>query len=114
MNRAVIIGNLTKDPEKKATNSGVSVCTFTVAVSRRGQEQTDFIPVVAWKGTADNCGKYLAKGKQVAVCGRIQTRSYEDKQGVKRYVTELIAEEVQFLGKKEDAAWEPDESGFPF
>jgi single-strand DNA-binding protein len=100
MNRVFIIGNLTKDPELRTTNSGISKCSFTVAVQRRGQDkQADFIPVVAWRGLADNCGKYLAKGRQVAVCGSIQTRSYDTASGDKRYVTEVVADEVQFLSK---------------
>ena len=106
MNRAVIIGNLTRDPELRTTReTGLSVCSFTVAVSRRaanqnGERTADFIPVVAWRGTAENCAKYLQKGSQVAVAGAIQTRSYEDDMGTRRYVTEIIADEVKFIGSK--------------
>lgn len=105
MNRAVIIGNLTRDPELRTTReTGLSVCSFTVAVSRRaanqnGERTADFIPVVAWRGTAENCAKYLQKGSQVAVAGAIQTRSYEDDMGTRRYVTEIIADEVKFIGR---------------
>ena len=120
MNRAFIIGNLTRDPELRTTSgTGSSVCSFTVAVSRRfanqnGERETDFIPVVAWKSTADNCAKYLLKGSKVAVSGSIQTRSYDDKEGQKRYVTEIVADEVQFLNKKgEQAAASPDPNGIP-
>ena len=109
MNRAVIIGNLTRDPELRTTReTGLSVCSFTVAVSRRmanqsGERQADFIPVVAWRGTAENCAKYLQKGSQVAVAGAIQTRNYEDDMGARRYVTEIIADEVKFIGRIREA-----------
>ena len=102
MNKAIIIGNLTRDPELRTTQGGISVCSFTVAVQRRGsqaEKQADFIPVVTWRGLAENCGKYLAKGRAVAVVGSIQTRSYDTQNGDKRYVTEILADEVQFLSK---------------
>ena len=108
MNRAMLIGRLTRDPELRATPSGVSVCTFSLAVDRRfkqdGQPQADFIPVVVWRGQADNCAKYLHKGSQAAVCGSIQTRTYDAQDGSKRYVTEVVAEEVQFLTPKPNGA----------
>ena len=116
MNRAIIIGNLTRDPELRTTPNGISVCTFTVAVSRRvaqgAERQADFIPVVTWRGLADNCAKYLAKGRQAAVSGSIQTRSYTTQSGEKRYVTEIIADDVQFLGKSTGSSErnEPDQS----
>ena len=102
MNKAFIIGNLTKDPELRTTGSGISVCTFTVAVQRRfkdqnGERGADYIPVVVWRGLAENCAKYLAKGRKVAVAGEIQTRSYDATDGSKRYVTEVIASDVEFL-----------------
>lgn len=105
MNRIVVIGNLTKEPEARATTSGISVCGFTVAVQRRftgksGEREADFIPVVAWRGLADTCIKYLQKGSKVAVSGSIQTRSYEAQDGTRRYVTEIVADEVQFLSGK--------------
>lgn len=104
MNKVTIIGRLTKDPEIRSTQNGVSVCTFTVAVDcRRKEDGADFLPVVAWRGTADVCGKYLSKGKQVAVFGSIQTRSYDAKDGSKRYVTEIQADEVEFLGSASKA-----------
>lgn len=102
MNKVFLIGNLTRDPELRTTNSGISKCNFTVAVQRRSsqaEKQADFIPVVTWRVLADNCGKYLAKGRQVAVMGSIQTRSYDTASGEKRYVTEVVADEVQFLSK---------------
>lgn len=102
MNKAFIIGNLTKDPELRTTKNGISVCSFTVAVQRRykdqnGDRQADFIPVIVWRGLAENCAKYLAKGKKVAVSGEIQTRSYEAQDGSKKYVTEIVANDVEFL-----------------
>ena len=98
MNKAIIIGNLTRDPEKKVTPDGVSVTNFTVAVSRNGnREKADFLPVVTWRTLADNCAKYLAKGRKVAVIGEIQTRSYTTNDGSKRHVTEIIANEVEFI-----------------
>lgn len=110
MNKAILIGRLAKEPESKSTPSGVSVCTFTLAVDRRfkqeGQQQADFIPIVTWRGQADNCAKYLHKGSQVAVCGSIQTRTYDDKNGNKAYTTEVNAEEVQFLSKSNNEATE--------
>ena len=100
MNQAIIIGNLTRDPDLRSTQSGISVCTFTVAVSRKyGKNEADYLPVVAWRTLADNCAKYLHKGSQVAVSGAIQTRSYKAN-GQKRYVTEIIADEVKFLNNK--------------
>lgn len=108
MNRFFGIGRLTKEPEFKSTASGTSVCNFTIAINRRfkteGQQQADFIPIVAWGKTADICAKYLHKGSQVGVCGSIQTRSYDDKNGNKVYVTEVNAEEVQFLSKGNNEA----------
>ena len=103
MNKCILIGNLTRDPELTQTSSGISVCRFTVAVNRNytnanGEREADFINVVVWRERAENCAKYLAKGSKVAVCGQMQTRSYEDKEGNKRYVTEINAEDVEFLG----------------
>ena len=108
MNNVVLVGNLTKDPELRQTNSGLSVCNFTVAVSRNfkntdGEIDTDFIPIVAWKAQAENCAKYLKKGRKVAVSGSIQTRSYEAEDGSRRYVTEVMANNVEFLTSKSQA-----------
>ena len=105
MNKCFMTGNLTKDPEVRSTGSGVSVCTFRIAVQRRfsgqdGQKVSDFFDVVAWRSLADICGKYLSKGSKVAVVGELQTRSYEAKDGSKRYVTEIVADEVEFLTPK--------------
>lgn len=89
MNKVFLIGNLTKDPEMRSTQSGVAVCNFTIAVNRRfknanGEQETDFLNVIAWRQLAELCGKYLAKGRKVAVTGSIQTRTYEAKDGSKR------------------------------
>lgn len=100
MNKCIITGNLTKAPEARATSNRTSVTTFTVAVQRRfKRDETDYINVVTWRGLADNCAKYLVKGQKVAVCGEIQTRSYEGQDGQKRYVTEIVADDVEFLNK---------------
>jgi len=102
MNKIVLIGRLTKDPELKFTpGAGTAVATFILAVDRKfkreGQPETDFIPIVVWGKQAENTANYTAKGKLVGIAGRIQTRNYEAKDGTKRYVTEVVAEEVQFL-----------------
>lgn len=103
MNKIYIIGNVTRDPEAKQTNSGVSVCNFSVAVNRRlknpqtGRPETDFFSVVAFRQLAELCGKYLAKGRKVAVVGSMQSRSYEANDGSKRTVWDLVADEVEFL-----------------
>lgn len=123
MNRATMIGRLTRDPELRQTQSGVSVCTFTLAVQRRyanqqGERETDFFNVVCWRALAENCGKYLKKGSKAGVHGSLQNRSYEAKDGTKRTVTEVIAEEVEFLSKQEQAeepyAQEPVTDDLPF
>ena len=105
MNKAILIGNLTKDPELSTTNSGISVCRFTLAVSRRfvgasGERETDFLNIIAWRSQAENCSKYLRKGSKCAVVGSIQTRSYDAQDGSKRYITEITADEVEFLATK--------------
>ena len=112
MNKVFQIGNLTKDPEVRSTGSGISVCSFTIAVQRRFQSQagekvTDFFPVTCWRTLADNCGKYLSKGSKVAVVGELQTRTYDAKDGSKRYVTEIVADEVEFLSPKKAHADAP-------
>jgi single-strand DNA-binding protein len=114
MNKWVGIGRLTKAPEQKQTSNGIAVCTFSIAVNRRmNREQTDYINVVAWRGLAETCGKYLSKGQQVAVIGELQTRTYDDKNGTKRYVTEVIAEEVEFLAKSNGSAQTGAQSAEP-
>ena len=103
MNKVFLIGRLANDVEYRTTNSGTGVCQFRLAVNRRfvnqeGVREADFIPVVAWRQLADLCHKYLAKGRQCAVFGTLQTRSYDAQDGTKRYVTEVIADDVEFLG----------------
>lgn len=106
MNKVCLIGRLTKDIELKTTQSNVKVANFTLAVNRRfvkeGQEQTaDFINIIAWGKIAEFCDKYFGKGQQIGISGRIQTRTWDDDQGKKHYVTEVVAEEVDFAdGKK--------------
>lgn len=105
MNKAILIGNLTKDPEVRSTPNGVTVCTFSIAVNRRntnqaGERVADFFNIVAWRQLGELCGKYLAKGRKVSVVGEIQTRSYDAKDGSKRYITEIVADEVEFLTPK--------------
>lgn len=102
MNKVYLIGNLTKDPEMRATQLGVSVCNFSIAVGRRfkdseGNQQTDFFDIVAWRQLGELCGKYLRKGKKVAITGRIQTHRFTDKNGVTRTGWDIIADEVEFL-----------------
>lgn len=102
LNLTVLIGRLTKDPELRQTSNGTKVATFTLAVDRNyandgGETKTDFIPIVVWRTQAENCAKYLSKGKQVCVKGSIQIRPYEAKDGSKRTATEVVAENVQFL-----------------
>lgn len=102
MNKVFLIGNLTKDPELSQTNSGISVCRFSLAVTRRfqnadGEREADFLNIVVWRGQADNCHKFLKKGSKCAVSGSIQSRSYDAQDGTKRYVTEVVADEVEFI-----------------
>ena len=103
MNKVFLIGNLTRDPEMRSTQSGVAVCNFSIAVNRRfrnpqtGQQETDFLNIVAWRQLAELCSKYLAKGRKVAVTGSIQTRQYEAKDGSKRTAWDIVADEVEFL-----------------
>jgi len=100
LNRVILIGRLTRDPELKYTTNGTAVATFTLAINRRfNKEETDFIDVVTWKGLAENCANYLGKGRLAAVEGRLQVRSYETKEGQKRKVAEVVADDVRFLDK---------------
>ncbi len=124
MNKAILVGNLTRVPEMRTTKNGVSTCTFTIAVNRphtnqQGQREADFIPVVTWRGMAESCAKNLRQGSKVGVVGTIQTRSYDAQDGSKRYVTEVIADEVEFLTSKAKTLYgndvpleEPDEDEY--
>lgn len=100
MNYVFLIGRLVDNPEVKTTQGGISVTTFRIGVDRRvNRNISDFFTIVTWRGLADNCGKYLVKGQKVAVIGELQTRSYDDKNGVKRYITEISADAIEFLSK---------------
>ena len=131
MNKAILIGNLANDPESRTTASGVSVCQFRLAVQRRfanqqGVREADFFNIVAWRQTAELCARYLSKGRKVAVEGSIQNRSYDAQDGSKRYVTEIVADNVEFLGSpqgdrprgenppppSEPSGYAPDADGF--
>ena len=105
MNKVILVGNLTRDPELTETPNGIAVCRFSIAVSRdyansEGTRETDFFNITVWRGRAENCGKYLKKGNKVAIVGSLQNRSYEDKDGIKRTVTDVVASEVEFLTPK--------------
>ena len=104
MNNVILIGRLTKDPELSYTQSQTALCKFTIAVDRQSKEEktADFIRIVVWGKQAENCGRYLYKGKQVAVNGRIQTGSHKDKSGNTVYTTDVIANNVEFLGSKSE------------
>jgi single-strand DNA-binding protein len=101
LNRVILIGRLTRDPELRYTSNGVAVTTFTLAVDRpfknNGETETDFINIVTWRGLAENCANYLKKGKLAAADGRLQIRNYENNEGRKVYVTEVVADNVRFL-----------------
>lgn len=126
MNKVVLIGRLTKDPELKFTpGNGTAVATFTLAIDRRypskdGNKEADFIPVVVWGKQAESTANYMSKGKLMGVSGRIQTRTYDAKDGTKRYITEVVADEVQFLewGGKQSGGnrgnFDDSMGGFPY
>ena len=109
MNRIILLGRLTKDPEVRYTNTGKVVCQFTLAVDRpfanqEGQREADFIPVVIWGKQAETCGNSLTKGQRALVEGRLQIRSYDGKDGNKHWVTEVIADRFEFIERKSDFA----------
>lgn len=108
-NKVILIGNLVADPELKQTQSGIAVTSFSIAVSRKfnrdsSQQQTDFINIVCWRSTAEFVTKYFSKGKSILICGSLQTRTWTDQQGQKRYITEVVADEVSFVERKSDSA----------
>jgi single-strand DNA-binding protein len=115
LNKCVLIGRLTKDPDLRYTTSGTAVATFTLAVDRPrradSEKETDFIPVVAWGKTAENCANYIGKGSLAAVDGRIQVRTYEAKDGGKRWATEVVAGAVHFLDKRGERAADTNVGG---
>ena len=107
MNKVFLIGRLTRDPELRYTGNNTAVASFTVAVNRTytnqsGEREADFIPVVVWRRQAESVKNYLSQGSQVAVEGRIQVRNYDDQNGQRRYVTEVIADSVEFIGSRRD------------
>lgn len=109
LNKVILIGRLTRDPEVRYTQSGKAVTTFDIAVDRsivnaQGQRETDFIPIVTWGKLAETCGNYLNKGRLVAVDGRLQIRSYETQDGQKRRASEVVADGVRFLDRGKDSA----------
>ena len=117
MNKVIEIGNLTRDPEYSTTPNGTAVCKMSIAVNRNftnanGERETDYFNVVAWRTLADNCAKYLEKGKKIAVVGSLQTRSYESN-GEKKYVTEIMADEIEFLTPTDNGAKKPQEPSAP-
>lgn len=104
MNKVLLIGNLTKDPELRETPSGVSVCHFSLAVTRAytndGERKTDFFNCVAWRGTGENLARYQKKGSKIAVYGSIQIRDYEDRDGIRRTAVDIVANDVEFLSAR--------------
>lgn len=119
-NQVFLVGNLTQDPTTAVTTSGVDMCRFSIAVKRTyGEKETDFFNITTWRGLADNCAKYLKKGSKVAIIGSLQNRSYEDKDGIKRNVTDIIAREVEFLSARSSVEHDNrlipvDDSDLPF
>ena len=119
VNKVILVGNLGKDPEVRFTPSGKAVCKFPVATSEKWtdqqgqkQERTEWHNIVVWGKQAETCGQYLAKGRQVFVEGSIHTRSYDDKEGNKRYITEITARDVRFLGGGGGGARPTQDAGF--
>lgn len=120
MNKIILIGNLTHDPEVRSTQSGNTVCSFTIAVDRKygganGQKTTDFFRINAWRQLGESCGRYLAKGRKVAVTGELQARTFEAKDGTTRMSLDVLADEVEFLSPKQSAQEDsnaPDAAGF--
>ncbi|MBP1312287.1 single-strand DNA-binding protein [Paenibacillus sp. 1182] len=110
LNRVILIGRLTKEPELRYTPSGVATCSFTLAVDRPftsqgGEREADFLPIVTWRQLAETCANYLKKGRLTAVEGRVQVRNYENNEGKRVYVTEIVADNVRFLeSNKNDSA----------
>ncbi len=106
-NKVILIGNMTADPELKQTASGISVCSFSIAINRRfskeGEQACDFISIVSWRQQAEFVSKYFKKGMPILICGQLQTRTWTDNQNNKRYATEVVADEVAFVNSKESS-----------
>ncbi len=119
VNKVILVGNLGKDPELRYTPSGAAVVTFSIATTERykdregnRQEKTEWHNIVAWRQLAEICGKFLHKGKQVYIEGKIQTRSYDDRDGNKRYITEIVADQMQMLGGRDDQGGGQQSGGY--
>lgn len=109
MNHVFLIGRLAAEPESRTTQSGIAQCSFRLAAPRayknaQGEREADFVNIVAWRGTAEFCGRYLQKGMKIALSGALQTRSYQAHDGSKRYVTEVIADSVEFCESRRETA----------
>ncbi|MGI6298619.1 MAG: single-stranded DNA-binding protein [Saccharofermentanales bacterium] len=116
MNKAILMGRLTRDPELRTTQNQIPVCTFTLAIDRRfknaaGEKQADFIPVVAWRQQAEFASKYFQKGSRMAVVGSIQTRNWDDAEGKRHYMTEVIADEIYFTESRRDGGSDSGQAG---
>lgn len=114
MNKVFFIGNLTRDPELSQTQSGISVCKFGIAVNRNftnssGERETDFFNVIAWRGLAENCAKYLSKGKKIGIVGSLQINTYEDRNGDEKKAVNVVAEDIEFLSPKDDEMTHPND-----
>lgn len=119
MNKVILMGRLTKDPELAFTQANNALCKFTLAVDRRftaeGTEKTvDFIPIVAWRKTAEFCKKYFSKGQKIVVIGRLQVRNWDDNSGKRQYMTEVVVDEVYFAESKAIITNKDDDDGLPF
>jgi len=119
MNKVFLIGRLTRDPELRYTSSNIPTASFSIAVNRNfanqnGEREADFINIVVWRKQAENVKNYLTKGSQVAIDGRIQTRSYDGQDGQKRYVTEVIADNVQFLDSRGASSSQSNSNPSPY
>ncbi len=120
MNKVYLIGNLTRDPELSETSTGIAFCRFSIAVNRNfanaeGNREADFFNITVWRNQAENCSKFLKKGSKVAVVGSLQNHSYEDKDGIKRTLTDIVASEIEFLstGSRTEEVVEPVKKGKP-
>lgn len=119
MNKVILIGNLTRDPELTTTNNGIAVCKFGIAVNRNfknseGEVDVDFFNIVVWRAQAENANKFLKKGSKVGIVGSIQNRSYEDENGNKKYFTDIVAENVEFLTPKNSEIEQVEDDSLPF
>lgn len=115
MNKATIIGNLTRDPELRTVGNDISVCDFTVAVNRReknGQQDADFFRVTAWRGLAETCSKYLAKGRKVCVVGSVSCHTYQGNDGTTKASLEIVADDIEFLSPRDPQLTEAAKPAF--